>query len=68
MSGRETAETPEYEKQSEAMKYKYLRIRSEKNTRISEFVNNHHFFGEDRIRNKKTCFITEGLADCIVLN
>lgn len=64
MSGRETAETPAYEKQSGAMKYKYLRIRSEKNTRISEFVNNHHFFGEDEIRNEKTCFITEGLADC----
>jgi DNA primase catalytic core len=68
MSGREIAETPEYEKQSGAMKYKYLRIRSEKNTRISEFVNNHHFFGEDEIKNEKICFITEGLADCIVLN
>jgi len=68
MSGRETAETPEYEKQSGTMKYKYLRIRSEKNTRISEFVNNHHFFGGDKIRNENTCFITEGLADCIVLN
>jgi len=68
MSGRETAETPAYEKQSGAMKYKYLRIRSETNTRISEFVNNHHFFGEDKITNEKTCFITEGLADGLVLN
>lgn len=68
MSGRETAETPEYEKQHGLMKYKYLRLRSEKNTRISEFVSNCHFFGEDKIRNEKACFVVEGLADCVVLN
>lgn len=68
MSGRETAETPINETENKGMKYKYLRLRSEKNTRVSEFVDNRHFLGEDRIRNERTCFITEGLADCIVLN
>jgi DNA primase catalytic core len=67
MSGRETSETPGSE---EGKKYKYLRLHSEKNPQISEFVNNKVFFGEDKVNAKNTdfCIITEGLADCIIAN
>jgi len=67
MAGRETEETPAGEGVG---KYKYLRVHSEKNTRISVFVNNNVFFGEDKIKTKNTdfCVITEGLADCIIAN
>ena len=66
MAGRVTPDTPDHDK---GAKYKYLRIRSEtKNEQISEFINKQGFFGEDRIKNADICFITEGLADCIVAN
>jgi DNA primase catalytic core len=68
MAGRETLETPEPEKQNTNIKYKYLRLGSKDHPQISEFVVKKSFFGEDKIKNEKTCFIVEGLADCIVLN
>ena len=68
MAGRETPGTLEREKQNKSMKYKYMRLRSEENKQISEFVSNNCFFGEDKIKQEKVSFIVEGLADCIVLN
>jgi len=66
MAGSATPDTPDHDKES---KYKYLRIRSEtKNEQISEFIQKKGFFGEDRLKNADVCFITEGLADCIVAN
>ena len=68
MAGRETPETPEHEKQNKHMRYKYMRLNSGKHKQISEFISNDCFFGEDKIKHEKVCFIVEGLADCIVLN
>ena len=67
MAGRVTPDTPDDDK---GAKYKYLRIKSEtKNEQISlNLSTKRDFFGEDRIKSADFCFITEGLADCIVAN
>ncbi|WP_292379182.1 toprim domain-containing protein [Methanosarcina sp. UBA289] len=65
MAGRQTPKTPV----DDHARYKYLRTKSEnKNEQISEFVGGTSFFGEDKVKREKTCCLTEGLADCIVVN
>jgi len=49
----------------EPIKFKKLRIHSEKNSYISKTVKNDWLYGLDSIKNSETIIITEGVADCI---
>jgi len=65
--GRETDQTPEWEKERR-MKYSKLLVHGDKHAYVSEQVRNDYFYGEDEIRNEDTIFITEGVTDCIIAN
>ncbi|MFW6016824.1 MAG: CHC2 zinc finger domain-containing protein, partial [bacterium] len=60
--GRETEQTPEYEK----AKYRKLTTHSDKHPYVSETVENSYFYGEDTIRGKDYFIITEGITDAIM--
>ncbi|MFA6887166.1 MAG: DUF927 domain-containing protein [Aliarcobacter sp.] len=62
--GRETEETPENEK-NRGMKYRKQPVHKENYPYISEAVDNSYFYGEDSIRGKNYCILTEGVTDCI---
>lgn len=64
--GRETEETPETEREK-GMKYKKLLVHKEDREYVSPAVQNSYFYGEDSIRGKGYCVITEGVTDCISL-
>lgn len=51
----------------EMAKYKKLLVHSEKHSYVHEAANNRYLFGEDSLRGKEFCIITEGIADSIVL-
>jgi len=65
--GRETDETPEWEKER-GMKYSKLLVHKDNHPYVSEHVRNDSFYGEDEIRGKDRIFITEGVTDCIIAN
>lgn len=65
--GRETDQTPQWEKER-GMKYSKLLTHNDTHAYVSEQVKNEYFYGEDSIRGKDTVFITEGVTDCIIAN
>lgn len=61
---RKTEWTPD--KQFEQSKYKKQLTKKENRQYVSELISNTHFYGEDSIRGKEYCIITEGVTDCIM--
>jgi len=49
---------------------KYIKqpVHTEARPYISEVIDNNVFYGEDSIKRKNTCMITEGVTDCIMAN
>lgn len=66
--GRETALSPQWEKDRGGMKYKKLLVHNDKHPYVSEQVRNSYFYAEDAARGAETLFVTEGVTDCIVAN
>lgn len=66
--GRETALSPQWEKDRGGMKYKKLLVHNDKHPYVSEHVRNNFFYGEDAARGSDTIFVTEGVTDCIIAN
>ena len=64
--GRETSQTPEYERKK-GMKYKKLLVHNERHEYVNPCVQNSYLYGEDSLRGADYCIITEGVADCIVM-
>ncbi len=65
--GRQTEETPKLKDGKEPPKYQKLLVHSDKFPYVSSVVQNSYFYGEDSIRGKGYCVITEGVTDCISL-
>lgn len=66
--GRATEETPKSNKDwSEPPKYQKLLVHKEGREYVSPSVQNSYFYGEDSLRGSDYCIITEGVADCIVM-
>jgi DNA primase len=63
--GRETSQTPEYERKK-GMKYKKLLVH-ERHEYVNPCVRNSYLYGEDSLRGADDCIITEGVADCVVM-
>ena len=61
---RKTEFTPDNE--FEKSKYKKQLLRKETRPYVSDVISNSHFYGEDSIRGKDYCVITEGVTDCIM--
>lgn len=55
----------EYYESGEPIKFKKLRVYSERNSYISKTISNDWLYGIDSIRDAKEILITEGVADCI---
>ena len=51
----------------ETAKYKKLLTHNDKHPYVSDCVNNGYIWGEDTVRGKDFCVITEGIADAIIL-
>lgn len=47
-------------------KYKKQLTKKDNRQYISDVISNTHFYGEDSIRGKNYCIITEGVTDCIM--
>lgn len=62
--GRKTEHTPDTE--FEQMKYKKHPVHSDNRPYIAKCLQNQYFFGEDSIKGKSTCLISEGITDCIM--
>nr|WP_268762254.1 toprim domain-containing protein [Halarsenatibacter silvermanii] len=62
--GRKTENTPD--NNWEQGKYKKLLTYSEKNSYVSETVQNQYFFGEDTVEYEEALLITEGITDAIM--
>lgn len=61
---RQTEWTPDNE--FEKSKYKKQLLKKENRQYISDVISNTYFYGEDSIRGKDHCIITEGVTDCIM--
>jgi len=64
--GRETSETPTFEREK-GMKYKKLLVHKEGREYVSPCVQNSYFYGEDSLRGADYCIITEGVTDYTVM-
>lgn len=65
--GRATEETPKLKDGDEPPKYQKLLVHKEGREYVSPSVQNSYFYGEDSLRGSDYCIITEGVADCIVM-
>lgn len=62
---RSTGWTPDNEFET-GRKYKKQLTKKDNRQYVSDIISNEYFYGEDSIRKKNHCIITEGVTDCIM--